>query len=192
MRGADLARLVALAAMWGASYLFMRYAVPSFGPVPLIELRVVAAGLALLLFLKATGGVVGWPVHAPLGGEIRRVRTSGVGYGRSIYLDQIAGPDRLIRARQRHHVHARGIIKSPRWCVRRRNLRQRIQWTKPHVKRGPPLLLDSFQQTDEKELAKFVQLGESKMDAQLPPAQIAALTVICQSVLNLDATIMER
>ena len=63
MRGADLARLVALAAMWGASYLFMRYAVPSFGPVPLIELRVVVAGLALLLFLKATGGVVGWRKH---------------------------------------------------------------------------------------------------------------------------------
>ena len=63
MRGADLARLVALAAMWGASYLFMRYAVPSFGPVPLIELRVVVAGFALLLFLKATGGVVGWRKH---------------------------------------------------------------------------------------------------------------------------------
>lgn len=63
MRGADLARLVALAAMWGASYLFMRYAVPSFGPVPLIELRVVVAGVALLLFLKATGGVVGWRKH---------------------------------------------------------------------------------------------------------------------------------
>jgi len=63
LRGADLARLVALAAMWGASYLFMRYAVPSFGPVPLIELRVVVAGVALLLFLKATGGVVGWRKH---------------------------------------------------------------------------------------------------------------------------------
>ena len=63
MRGADLVRLVALAAMWGASYLFMRYAVPSFGPVPLIELRVVVAGVALLLFLKATGGVVGWRKH---------------------------------------------------------------------------------------------------------------------------------
>ena len=32
MRPADLARLVALAAMWGGSYLFMRYAVAQFGP----------------------------------------------------------------------------------------------------------------------------------------------------------------
>ena len=33
LRPQDLARLVALAAMWGASYLFMRYAVPHLGPV---------------------------------------------------------------------------------------------------------------------------------------------------------------
>ena len=49
--------------MWGASYLFMRYAVPSFGPVGLIEVRVVVAGLALAVFLKATGGAVGWRKH---------------------------------------------------------------------------------------------------------------------------------
>ena len=63
MRPADLARLVALAAMWGASYLFMRYAVASFGPVPLIELRVLVAGIALAAFLAATGRVVGWRRH---------------------------------------------------------------------------------------------------------------------------------
>ena len=63
MRPADLARLIALAAMWGASYLFMRYAVPSFGPVPLIELRVLVAGIALAAFLAATGRVVGWRRH---------------------------------------------------------------------------------------------------------------------------------
>ena len=63
MRGADLARLVALAAMWGASYLFMRYAVPSMGAVLLIELRVAIAGLALLAFVTLTGGIVGWRRH---------------------------------------------------------------------------------------------------------------------------------
>ena len=63
MRPQDLARLVALAAVWGASYLFMRYAVPSFGPVPLIALRVLVAGLALLAFIKMTGGSVGWRKH---------------------------------------------------------------------------------------------------------------------------------
>ena len=63
MRPADLARLVALAAMWGASYLFMRFAVPYFGAVPLIEFRVAIAGAALTLFLVATGGTVGWRKH---------------------------------------------------------------------------------------------------------------------------------
>ena len=63
MRPADLARLVALAAMWGASYLFMRFAVPYFGAVPLIELRVAIAGAALAAFVAATGGSVGWRKH---------------------------------------------------------------------------------------------------------------------------------
>lgn len=63
MRPADLARLVALAAMWGASYLFMRYAVPHLGAALLIELRVLIAGLALAAFLYATGGTVGWRAH---------------------------------------------------------------------------------------------------------------------------------
>jgi drug/metabolite transporter (DMT)-like permease len=63
LSGTDLARLVALAAMWGASYLFMRYAVPAFGPVPLIAFRVLLAGLALAAFLAASGGTVGWRKH---------------------------------------------------------------------------------------------------------------------------------
>ena len=63
MRGADLARLVALAAMWGASYLFMRYAVPHLGPELLIELRVAIAGILLAAFLKLRGGTVGWRRH---------------------------------------------------------------------------------------------------------------------------------
>jgi drug/metabolite transporter (DMT)-like permease len=63
LRPADLARLVALAAMWGASYLFMRYAVPHLGPVLLIELRVLIAGAALAAFLYATGRSVGWKAH---------------------------------------------------------------------------------------------------------------------------------
>ena len=65
MRPADLARLVALAAMWGASYLFMRYAVPHFGAVALIEWRTLIAGLALGAFLLATGATVGWRRHWP-------------------------------------------------------------------------------------------------------------------------------
>jgi len=60
LRAQDLARLVALAAMWGASYLFLRYAAPFMGPVLLIELRVALAGAALLAFALASGGAVGW------------------------------------------------------------------------------------------------------------------------------------
>jgi drug/metabolite transporter (DMT)-like permease len=50
MTGADLAELILLAAMWGGSFLFMRMAVPEFGPVALIALRV---GITALLFLPA-------------------------------------------------------------------------------------------------------------------------------------------
>lgn len=63
MSAADLARLVALAAMWGASYLFMRHAVPHFGPVPMIELRVLLGGLLLLAYVAAMRGEVGWKAH---------------------------------------------------------------------------------------------------------------------------------
>src|SRR5258708_15045146 len=49
--------------MWGASYLFMRYAVPHFGPVLMIEARVLIAGLALVAFVLASGGALGWRKH---------------------------------------------------------------------------------------------------------------------------------
>ena len=63
MRPQDLARLVALAAVWGASYLFMRYAVPQLGPVQMITLRVLVGGLLLCAFLAITRGPVDWRRH---------------------------------------------------------------------------------------------------------------------------------
>jgi drug/metabolite transporter (DMT)-like permease len=63
LRAADLARLVALAAMWGASYLFMRYAVPYFGPLAMIEARVLIAGTALFALAHMSGVEVGWKRH---------------------------------------------------------------------------------------------------------------------------------
>jgi drug/metabolite transporter (DMT)-like permease len=63
LRPADLARLVALAAMWGGSYLFMRYAVPHLGAVLMIELRVLIAGAALAAFVYASGARIGWARH---------------------------------------------------------------------------------------------------------------------------------
>lgn len=43
----DLLLLVALATVWGASYFFIRVAVPAFGPAALVALRVVIGGLLL-------------------------------------------------------------------------------------------------------------------------------------------------
>jgi drug/metabolite transporter (DMT)-like permease len=51
----DLAALILLGVLWGASFLFIRVAVPTFGPFPLVESRVALAALALLLYGVAVG-----------------------------------------------------------------------------------------------------------------------------------------
>lgn len=51
MKLSDLRDLLLLAALWGGSFLFMRVGVPAFGPVPMIELRVLFAALLLLPLL---------------------------------------------------------------------------------------------------------------------------------------------
>ena len=56
--------LLLLAAMWGASFLFMRVAVPALGPFPLIALRLGVATLALLPLLAwQPGGFALWRQH---------------------------------------------------------------------------------------------------------------------------------
>jgi len=67
MNTANMLRLVALAAIWGGSFLFMRIAAPVLGPAVLIEYRVGFAALFLAL--------VAWVFHlrgkgAPL--DVRR------------------------------------------------------------------------------------------------------------------------
>lgn len=47
--------LLLLGAIWGASFLFIRVAVPQFGPVPLVELRVAIAALFLAGLLASRG-----------------------------------------------------------------------------------------------------------------------------------------
>ena len=47
----QLLELVVLAALWGASFLFMRIGAPEMGPVGLIAIRTLVAGLFLLPFL---------------------------------------------------------------------------------------------------------------------------------------------
>ena len=55
MKPADLLRLVALAAIWGASFLFFRIAVPSIGVAWFAELRVAIAALAMLGYVLLSG-----------------------------------------------------------------------------------------------------------------------------------------
>lgn len=56
--------LIALAALWGASFLFMRVAVPEFGPIWLIAWRVFLAGLVLLPVLIHQGLLADLQKHA--------------------------------------------------------------------------------------------------------------------------------
>ena len=55
MRPIDIAGLVALGALWGASFLFMRVASPEFNPIPVADLRVIIGGLLLLLVALPRG-----------------------------------------------------------------------------------------------------------------------------------------
>jgi drug/metabolite transporter (DMT)-like permease len=55
MRRADTARLVLLAAIWGASFLFNRITAPVLGPVLTAELRTLIAGIALAVYFGLTG-----------------------------------------------------------------------------------------------------------------------------------------
>jgi drug/metabolite transporter (DMT)-like permease len=55
MTARQLAMLLGLAALWGASFLFMRVSVPAFGPIVLADARVAIAGIALLAYAAAIG-----------------------------------------------------------------------------------------------------------------------------------------
>lgn len=55
MRKADFIRLIILAAIWGASFLFMRIVAPVLGALWTAEIRVAVAGLAMVAFITATG-----------------------------------------------------------------------------------------------------------------------------------------
>lgn len=53
MKPKDTAALILLAALWGGSFLFIRVAVPAFGPLPLVAARVTLAALALAALMAA-------------------------------------------------------------------------------------------------------------------------------------------
>ena len=58
MRPQDVAELLLLSLLWGAAYLFVRAAVPDFGPAPLVAMRLGSAALLLLPVMLLRGG---WP-----------------------------------------------------------------------------------------------------------------------------------
>jgi drug/metabolite transporter (DMT)-like permease len=58
MKPRDLIELIALAAIWGASFLFLRMGAGEFGPVALAGLRVIGASLFLMPILMQRGE---WP-----------------------------------------------------------------------------------------------------------------------------------
>ena len=52
MRRADATRLVLLAALWGASFLFMRIVAPALGPLIAADARILLAAAALAIFYR--------------------------------------------------------------------------------------------------------------------------------------------
>ena len=59
MKGADSARLLLLAAIWGGAFIFLRVAAPVMGPVWTPEVRVLLGGLAVLAWLRFAGEQAG-------------------------------------------------------------------------------------------------------------------------------------
>lgn len=55
MKRKDLVLLFALAAVWGASYLFIRVAVPALRPFPLVAARVAIAAVTLWIGMRVVG-----------------------------------------------------------------------------------------------------------------------------------------
>ncbi|WP_045120082.1 DMT family transporter [Haliangium ochraceum] len=55
MHAPDIIRLLALAAIWGGSFIFMKVLAPAIGAVRTADLRVLIAGILLVIYLRARG-----------------------------------------------------------------------------------------------------------------------------------------
>ncbi len=55
MKAVDLLRMLALAALWGGSFVFMRVLTPALGVVAAADARLLAAGVVMVAWLAATG-----------------------------------------------------------------------------------------------------------------------------------------
>ncbi len=56
----DYILLVALSAIWGSSFIFMRILAPALGPVATADMRMLIAGLTLAVFMQFTGRKLEW------------------------------------------------------------------------------------------------------------------------------------
>ncbi|WAC71851.1 DMT family transporter [Roseateles sp. SL47] len=65
MKQRDLVELIVLAAIWGASFLFMRIAAPEFGPIATAFVRVAGASLLLVPLLTLREGLQDLRRHWP-------------------------------------------------------------------------------------------------------------------------------
>ena len=63
MRAADAARLAALAAIWGAAFIFIRVAAPVLGPLWTTEIRLLIGAGALFAWFFFTRVDLGWRSH---------------------------------------------------------------------------------------------------------------------------------
>lgn len=63
MRVNDVIKLLVLAAIWGASFIFIRVQAPVLGPIMTAELRVLITGIVLLGYFALIGFKSGWKEH---------------------------------------------------------------------------------------------------------------------------------
>jgi drug/metabolite transporter (DMT)-like permease len=73
LKAGDVARLLALGAIWGASFLFVRIVAPVLGPMATADSRMLVAGIALALWFRFTGFDPQWRrwgLHYALAGLI--------------------------------------------------------------------------------------------------------------------------
>lgn len=64
MGTADVIFLLALSAIWGSSFMFIRWLAPLIGPVATADFRMLIAGIALLVFFLAARIRPGWRRNA--------------------------------------------------------------------------------------------------------------------------------
>lgn len=64
MSSSDLAKLILLSAIWGASFMFLRISVPEFGPILTTLIRTSLAGLALYCYVCVTKLPMHWRSNA--------------------------------------------------------------------------------------------------------------------------------